>query len=340
MHTDRNAAIALSILLFSVLMAIAWYFRLHIKTIRASDLERQQCQDEPMMRRISSAKDTWYRRSSSNATAVTRNGSRKDSIFKLKPIVTRKDSVATCSSEGSHATREKRKWPSLSHWRTQDSGVSTLALPTPISTPCSSPQCSTDPLSSIHACTLPLTSTERPSPTHSRPSSSYTGNSVSDPLSITNPHYRTPPRRHSSLSQTNCDKRWWNEVARRGSTSSTARRLSILEPVLEPEVRGYEYETRMLGKQGRRESWEDSPRAVDDKVERRRGSKCEEEPVMYDWTRPSDVEIQRASEIRYTKVDWNKERERGRRASVPVRVVGRRVEWDECIQELDFALMR
>jgi hypothetical protein len=123
-----------------------------------------------------------------------------------------------------------------------------------------------------------------------------------------------------------------------------------LEPVLEPEVRGYEYETRMLGNQDRREIWEDSPRAVDDKVERRegkeseswrRGSKCEqEEPVMYDWTRPSDVEIQRASEIRYTKVDWNKERERGRRASVPVRVVGRRVEWDECIQELDFALMR
>jgi hypothetical protein len=68
-----------------------------------------------------------------------------------------------------------------------------------------------------------------------------------------------------------------------------------------------------------------------------KGSKCEE-VVMYDWTRPSDAEIQRASEITYTKVDWKKERERARRASIQPPVIGRRVDPDECIQEMDFAL--
>lgn len=47
-----------------------------------------------------------------------------------------------------------------------------------------------------------------------------------------------PQRRRSSnsLSQAQYDRRWWTEVARRGSTSAASRRLSVLEPILEPEI--------------------------------------------------------------------------------------------------------
>ncbi|KAG9190263.1 hypothetical protein G6011_08351 [Alternaria panax] len=40
-HIDRNSAIALSIILFLVLVAIAWYLRLHFAHKRQADLERQ-----------------------------------------------------------------------------------------------------------------------------------------------------------------------------------------------------------------------------------------------------------------------------------------------------------
>jgi hypothetical protein len=41
-------------------------------------------------------------------------------------------------------------------------------------------------------------------------------------------------RRPPAPSQTQCDRRWWTEVARRGSAAQMNRRFSVLEPIPEP----------------------------------------------------------------------------------------------------------
>ena len=309
-NIDRNSAIALSILLFLILVAIAWYLRLHFAQRRQADLERQSqtqlgsgnFEVNPVTGRV-----TWSRQCSScgHGSQDTRR-SRAASLLKLKSVVVRKDSVAGSSSSSTSATTptclynsgdvEKRKWPGLAQWRTQDSRSTTLG----------------PNVFAIHENTLPLTSTERPSRTHSR-RQSLRGSF--DPLPLHNPIYPVPARRRSSsLSQGAYDKRWWNEVARRGSTTSPTRRSSVLDAVSEPEVRDHLDESRgMSGSStgSAHASW--------------KGSRCES--VIYDWTRPTDTQVQARGEMNFKGVIWDGQ-QRSRR--------GTREE--EKIQRMDWAL--
>ena len=272
-HIDRNSVIALSIILFLVLVAIAWYLRLHYTHKRQADLEQQsrcgQGRFDQTTERV-----TWNRQCNSCGEEIGRV--RSGSLFKLKSVLLRKDSVATSSSRSSSGTenvqgnREKRKWPGLSQWRIQGSRTSMLG-PNAFA---------------LHQNTLPLTSTERPSPTHSRRQSQR---GSFDPLPLHNPLYHTSGRRRSSsLSQDAYDKRWWNEVARRGSTTSPTRRWSILDTVLEPGVRGHTGDSRAAGgfsTVGRDHGGGSTGSAHASW----RGSRSES--VMYDWRRPTDAEV-------------------------------------------------
>jgi hypothetical protein len=232
-HIDRNSAIALSIILFLILVAIAWYLRLHLAQKRQQDLERQAQADraggggghvDPEWGRV-----TWNRQCSS-CGEETRRG-RMSSLFRLKSVVGRKDSVATSSASASPCSPDtpgidpavgedgdKKKWPWLSRWRTQSTRSSVLG-----------PDASV-----VYENTLPLTSTERPSRT-STSVRRHSQKSSLDPLPLCNPVYPVRARRRSSsLPKDTYDKRWWNEVARRGSTTSPTRRSSVLDVVIEP----------------------------------------------------------------------------------------------------------
>jgi hypothetical protein len=309
-HIDRNSAIALSIILFLVLVAIAWYLRLHFaQKQQAADLERQsQAGDGQFHSMLGTV--TWNRRRTSCDEETGR--ARSGSLFKLKSAMVRKDSVATSSTGGSpgqeptNGDREKKKWPGLYQWRTQDSRTSTLG-PNAFA---------------IHENTLPLTSTERPSPTLSR-RQSHKGSF--DPLPLHNPLYHTPARRRSSsLSQDTYDKRWWNEVARRGSTTSPTRRSSLLDAVREPQARNHAGTTRAAG--GSSTLSRDHGRGSTGSAHASwSGSRCES--VMYDWTRPTDAQVHAGSDMNSGGVIWD-----GPRNTVAHEAR------DENIQSMDWAL--
>jgi hypothetical protein len=208
-HIDRNSAIALSIILFLILVAIAWYLRLHLAQKRQQDLERQAQADraggggghvDPEWGRV-----TWNRQCSSCGGEMGRD--RMSSLFRLKSVVGRKDSVATSSSSSSTSPcspggpgadsrvgedGDKKKWPGLSRWRTQTTHSSVLG-----------PDASV-----VYENTLPLTSTERPSRT-STSVRRHSQKSSLDPLPLCNPVYPVRARRRSSsLSKDTYDKRW------------------------------------------------------------------------------------------------------------------------------------
>jgi hypothetical protein len=84
-------------------------------------------------------------------------------------------------------------------------------------------------------------------------------------------------RRPASQSQTQFDRRWWTEVARRGPAAHVNRRFSVLEPIPEPRVT---HEVTVHDQQRRRSEagW--------------RGNRLPAETCSrngYDWTRPSAV---------------------------------------------------
>jgi len=250
----------------------------------------------------------WNRQCSScgHGSQDTRR-SRATSLLKRKSVVVRKDSVATSSSSSTGAPTptspysggdiEKRKWPGLAQWRTQDSRSTTLG-PNAFA---------------IHENTLPLTSTERPSRVHSRRQSLKRGSL--DPLPLHNAIYPVPARRRSSsLSQNAYDKRWWNEVARRGSTTSPTRRSSVLDAVPEPGDMGCADGFRRVGRDSTgsaHATW--------------KGSRCES--VIYDWTRPTDTEVPARSEMKFKGVIWDG-RQQSRTGSKE----------EEKIQSMDWAL--
>ena len=75
---------------------------------------------------------------------------------------------------------------------------------------------------------------------HSTPSPSFNdtclgppSRAASIPLPPNSTHHPILAPRRASLSQTQYDKLWWREVARRGSTTRADRRLSSLEPIIE-----------------------------------------------------------------------------------------------------------
>jgi hypothetical protein len=78
--------------------------------------------------------------------------------------------------------------------------------------------------SATRTYSAPSTSNNHPSRIRAT-SIPFPSNSIHHPILV--------PRR-ASLSQTQYDKLWWREVARRGSTTRADRRFSILEPIIEP----------------------------------------------------------------------------------------------------------
>ncbi|KAF7673370.1 hypothetical protein GT037_008693 [Alternaria burnsii] len=70
-HIDRNSVIALSVFLFLVLVAIAWYLRLHYTHKRQADLEQQsrsaQGRLDPTIERV-----TWSRQCNSYGEEIGR----------------------------------------------------------------------------------------------------------------------------------------------------------------------------------------------------------------------------------------------------------------------------
>ena len=287
-HIDYNFVIALSIILFLALVAIAWYLRLRFARKRRVDLDQQLQAGEG---HFDSAMGmvTWNRQCGSCGGEETERA-RTGSLFKLKSVMVRKDSVAMSSSRGSPGTgevegeRQKRKWPGLSQWRTQDSRSSTLG-----------PNAFT-----ILDTTVPLTSTERPSPTHSRRQSCK---GFFDPLTLHNPLHHVPAqRRSSSVSRDTYHKRWWNEAALRGSTTSPIRQSPVLEVVPEPGVRGHAGDTRDAGGSSA-VSKDHGRRSTGSAHASWKGSRCAS--VMYDWTRPTDAEVHARNEMNFGDIIWD-----------------------------------
>ncbi|KAF1942525.1 hypothetical protein EJ02DRAFT_166209 [Clathrospora elynae] len=357
---DHNAAVALAVIFFLVLGAVAWYLYSHVRVRRVLDLERQGVGER--------GGDMWFRQDSvgssrgrcGNGEEVERGGGGVGSIFSMARLSLkkgnsglgegRKDSVVTCSTssseDGSPETTPEERRRQKKHDDNFSSSLSSRTPPSqhnswlPLSSPLP-PRTIDDRPPSLQPDTLPLSSTERPSPTYAH-SRRHSHSIPSSTLYIMNPPSNTPPplpRRRATLSQTQYDKRWWAEVARRGSTSSATRRLSVLEPILEPEVRGWEDgEGNVVGKSGsggvRGDRGRNSVGAGGESCHKSwRGSRCES--MVYDWTRPTDDEVQRGRRMvetgHSTGVVWNEERkETG---------LDRTGKSDQGIQRLDWASM-
>jgi hypothetical protein len=262
---DRGAVIVLPIILTLIVLGWAWYLSIHFKRKSQLDMERQLSGHGPS---LPTTEHTWSRHPRSSMDS---DQTRRSSIFKLKHLITRKDSLLTSSSSSEDSPvptiQEMGKWPRIYPRKSQ----------------------ATTPVSLLAQHTLPLTSTERPAPIYSRRESVPTSHArvLSCPLPITNPRYNSAPQRLASLSPTQDDKRWWDQVARRGSTSNA---ISRLLPILEPEVRAWEYEGRMSST-GYENRAKEETRLVEGCHRSWGGSRCES--IVYDWTRPTDGEMQR-----------------------------------------------
>ncbi|KAI2486023.1 hypothetical protein Ptr902_00156 [Pyrenophora tritici-repentis] len=310
---------------------------------------------------------TW-RRSASAGTVETTGRPKSNSVFKHipHPHLHRKDSVTTTTQGDQHTDTDrtsgetKRRWPSLSLWQSHDSEASTLAPSTTSDCP------------SIYADTLPFSSDERPAPTHlfrlqprktfpeqsSPPPAQFrlqsrkTFPEVSHPVAQSRLQSRksfadppptpksrsqtTLPRRNSSLSQSQYDKQWWSEVGRRGSATAATRRLSVLEPVLEHDIRSRSCESKKPSKpEASKKNEVGSSRRRSSTHASWEGSRCES--VMYDWTRPTDEEVRSKSTGKIFKgVDWNQGSDsvRGRQQERAELVESR----DDSVYRMDWAL--
>ena len=363
LHIYRCVAIALSVILALILVAIACSLYLYITHKRQADLERQTAA-EANMGRI-----TW-RRSGAASTEETTGRAKSSSVFKHipHPHLHRKDSVTT-SALGDHAEVDatggdaKRIWPSLSLWQSHDS----VAAATP-------PPSTAFDCPSIYADTLPFSSDERPAPTHHfrlqsrktfpepslpraqfRLQSRKTFPEVSHPVAQSRLQSRkslpeprplasksrsqtTLPRRNSSLSQSQYDKQWWSEVGRRGSATAATRRLSVLEPVLEHDVRSHSCESRRAIKPeaSRKNEKESSRRCSTSSTHASwEGSRCES--VMYDWTRPTDEEVRsKSGKMTFKGVNWNQSSSSSGRGRQQERAECREIR-DDSVYRMDWA---
>jgi hypothetical protein len=117
--------------------------------------------------------------------------------------------------------------------------------------------------------------------------------------------------------------------------------MSRLVPILEPEVRAWEYEGRISGTEYENRMKKEEKRLPDGCHRSWSGSRREN--VVYDWTRPTDGEVQRRvgdsvgreghGQSGFRDVVWDKE---GRKKSFED---AQFVRWDESVQRMDWALM-
>jgi hypothetical protein len=266
-HPDRDSAIALSIILILILAAIAWCVRVHIKLRRQEDEERQTAlerrdsidrADDALRRygaRARAADDkfrmdhrTWSRDSRQDSVSTvdgsTKTAGRNDGEFSDSTSASRASSTTTPARAGSGDESL-----ASSHTTDQDSQHATSRSASP------------------HSISR-KSSLDQPSPRsrHRRQPSICNASLAEVQL-----------RRPASQSQAQFDKRWWTEVARRGSAARVHRRFSVLEPIPEPggidEVVVHEQQRRKseAGWRGNRLPAETCSRSE------------------YDWTRPSAV---------------------------------------------------
>ncbi|KAF7578725.1 hypothetical protein TUN199_03407 [Pyrenophora tritici-repentis] len=259
---DRSSAIALSIILGLILMAVAWFLYLHFTHKRqdAADLEHTL----PF--------------SSDERPAPTH-------LFRLQP---RKTFPEQSSPPPAQFRLQSRKtFPEVSHPVAQSRLQSRKSFADPPPTPKSRSQ-------------------------------------------------TTLPRRNSSLSQSQYDKQWWSEVGRRGSATAATRRLSVLEPVLEHDIRSRSCESKKPSKpEASKKNEVGSSRRRSSTHASWEGSRCES--VMYDWTRPTDEEVRSKSTGKIFKgVDWNQGSDsvRGRQQERAELVESR----DDSVYRMDWAL--
>jgi hypothetical protein len=241
---------------------------------------------------------TWNSQCSSYSSQETSLAQTRNPC-KPKAAVTRKSSTTpSCSSDTSGQRQESEKKKSLRSSQQRSSQDTRNATLEPHN-------------SFIHDETLPMTSTERrPSSTHSPRRQS--SKSFFDPLRLHNPVYAVAVQRRSSssLSRDTYDKRWWNEVAPRGSTTSPTRRSSVLEVVPEPSVASREPGRGSIG--SAHASW--------------KGGRCES--VIYDWTRPTDAGALARSDMDFQSVTWDGQHSKTGSAK------------KENIQSMDWALLK
>ncbi|OAL52118.1 hypothetical protein IQ07DRAFT_403784 [Pyrenochaeta sp. DS3sAY3a] len=240
---DRDSAIALAIILAMTLAAIVYYLHSCIKSNKQLDLERQKSQDRRWSS-VSAGCETkaWPQHGSEHSYRDVKF--RNDSIFDTK---TRRHKSSTSNGYNQTNYSDRRN-----SWLRPNSSLS--------------PTSKRDehlwgPRDTSASTIVPHSLEECPFHGHlGAPSLTHRGleEIEHDPLFF-------PQRRRSSnsISQAQYDRRWWTEVARRGSTSAASRRLSVLEPILEPGVSYHSFPAR--------------GNSTNRRVSRR----------VYDWTRPT-----------------------------------------------------
>jgi hypothetical protein len=261
-HLDRDSAIALGVILILILAAIAWYVRLHIKTRRQADEERA------LERRDGIGRGDALRRYGARARAA-------DPKFRMDRMWSqdsRQDSVSTLNGSTSTEGRNNRKVSEST------SRASSTTAPARVGSGDGSIASHTTDQEPHHARSRspsPHSISGKSSLDQSLPRSRHRRQSSISNASLAEVQLHRPP----ALSQAQFDRRWWTEVARRGSAARVHRHFSVMEPISEPGT-SMVHEVAVHDQQRRRSEagWRGNrlPTATCSRSE-------------YDWTRPSAV---------------------------------------------------
>lgn len=228
-HVDRDSAIALGSIVFLILALTAYTFFVKIKKRRQKSMRRQV--DE-------------QRRDNLSDDSVVGNKETKTGtvIFKMNSLwskapVSRQDSVSTTAGSDdeqgmknpSPATFSSHSSPPAIAYAERAKFDTTLH--TVDHRPLHTRERSASPLPCSNTASISHYAPSPPPPIACRHSRHRRTSSIhSVPIAI------VAEQRRASLSQIQNDKRWWDDVARRGSTSHADRRSSGLEPILEPGI--------------------------------------------------------------------------------------------------------
>ncbi|KAH7091038.1 hypothetical protein FB567DRAFT_263195 [Paraphoma chrysanthemicola] len=228
-HIDRDSAVALGCILILILAAIAYYVHLKLKR------ERQMCVERQMEEQRRDGL-------SSRSTAGPAERGAGSMSFRMNNIW----SKAPKSRQGSAATLvgsdmepgKRASWPnSISSHSSSTvttcvgSSNSSIAPHALDGCPFHLNRCSRTPSPSSRTAPLLYYAPSAPPPTaRSRSNHRRTSSIHNLPIAVVS------EQRHASLSQTQNDERWLNDVPRRGSNSQADRRFSVLESIPEPEI--------------------------------------------------------------------------------------------------------
>lgn len=284
-HIDRDSAVALGVILILILAASAWYVHLHIKHKREVEMERQL-----ELERRQSVRQ--YGAQSRHTNTYYGNVSNVRVGFRTSRLWSKSNSTLGGGSVSTQGTQEKQKrfsWPR----RWSSSGSTRVGSSSDrVVTPHELEECPFHPSSSRSTSNAgshyqPRPRSRSPSP-HSttRPIPYYCPTPPPSSASPTRSQHRRKSSVHSvpeaflaeaqtrrpssaaGLSQNQVDKRWWTDVARRGSSARADQRFSRLASIPEPEVP--DHECRPFSHESM-------------------GGNSREGEVSYAWTRPGSV---------------------------------------------------